>query len=218
MGSSLLAPQIVAYIDRLWTRESPGMKKLREETGEMPNAQMQISAEEGAFLTFLIKALRPMKAIEVGVFTGYSSLITALAMPADGKLIACDVSEEFTNTARRHWAEAGVADKIELRLAPAAETLQKMIDGGESGTYDFVFIDADKGGYATYYEQALKLLRPGGVIAVDNVLWSGRVADPADNDAQTEFIRRFNETLHNDERIDLALAPVGDGLTLALKR
>ncbi len=218
MGNSLLAPALVDYINKTWPRESKILDDLRIETLKMPDAMMQISADEGAFLSLLVKLVKPMKAIEVGVFTGYSSLVTALALPAGGRLIACDVSAEYTSVAERYWSRAGVADRIELRLAPAAETLQMLIDSGASGTFDFMFVDADKPGYPTYYELGLKLLRVGAVIAVDNVLWSGKVADPTVTDEPTEVLRKFNEALHEDERIDLALAPVGDGLTLALKR
>jgi len=218
MGNSLLPPAVVSYIDANWVRESTILAELRAETAVMPNAQMQISAEEGAFISFLIRMMKPERVLEIGVFTGYSSLVTAMALPPYAQLIACDVSEEFTSVARCYWEKAEVTDRIDLRLGPAAETLQKLIDAGESGTFDFAFIDADKPGYSTYYEQALKLLRVGGVIAVDNVLWSGAVADPSDTSDSTKIIREFNEMLHKDERIDLALAPVGDGLTLALKR
>lgn len=218
MGNLLFAPAIVDYIQKNWPRESAILSELRAETMALPEAQMQISADEGAFISLLVKLLRPARTLEVGVFTGYSSLVTALALPDTGQIIACDVSEEFTSVARRFWAKAGVASKIDLRLAPATETLQKLVDDGHSDSFDFAFIDADKPNYPTYYELCLKLLRKGGLIAADNVLWSGKVADPNERDEQTVILRKFNENLHKDDRIDLALAPVGDGLTLALKK
>jgi len=218
MGQSLLSPEIAAYIDRTWVRESPLLAELRAETAAVPKAHMQISAEEGALISLLVKMLNAKKGLEIGVFTGYSSVVTALALPPDGRLIACDVSEEFTSMARRYWDRAGVAEKIDLRIAPAVETLQRLVDDGEAGTFDFAFIDADKPSYPKYFEFALKLVKVGGLIAIDNVLWSGKVADPSVTDEETEVLRALNEKLRGDERIELALAPVGDGLTLALKR
>jgi caffeoyl-CoA O-methyltransferase len=158
------------------------------------------------------------KTLEVGVFTGYSSLCVALALPENGKLVACDVSEEYTGVARRYWQSAGVADKIDLRIAPALETLDELLAAGQAETFDFAFIDADKRNYEGYYERSLQLIRPGGLIAIDNVLWSGRVADPQDQEKNTQALRALNEKLHGDERITLSMVPIADGLTLALKR
>ena len=199
-------------------REPPLLKRLREETAKHPRATMQISPEQGQFMQLLVKLMGARRCIEVGVFTGYSSLCVALALPADGRLLACDVSEEFTAMARRYWKEAGVEAKIELRLAPALETLDARLKAGETASYDCAFIDADKSNYAGYYERILKLLRPGGLILVDNVLWSGAVIDDKDKSEDTSAIRAFNEALRKDERVDLSMLPVGDGLTLALKR
>jgi caffeoyl-CoA O-methyltransferase len=184
----------------------------------MPNAQMQIGPEQGQFMALLVRLIGARRALEVGVFTGYSSLAVAMALPDDGHLLACDVSEEWTAIARRYWRSASMEHKIELVLQPAAETLAARVAAGEAATYDFAFIDADKTNYGTYYERVLELLRPGGLIAIDNTLWSGRVADDGVQDADTRALRRFNDTLHRDERIDLSLVPIGDGLTLARKR
>jgi predicted O-methyltransferase YrrM len=178
---------------------------------------MQIAPEQGQFMTLLLHLLGAEKAIEIGVYTGYSSLCTALALPEHGRLIACDTSEQWTRVARRYWEEAGVAHKIELRLAPAAETLAALLAAQEAGTFDFAFIDADKTGYEQYYEACLKLLRPGGLIAIDNVLWNGDVADPAINDVDTVAIRVFNRKIHADSRVEISLVPIADGLTLARK-
>ena len=179
---------------------------------------MQISPEQGQFMRLLVKALGIRRAIEIGVYTGYSSLSVALAMPEDGRIIACDVSEEWTSIARRYWKEAGVDHKIELRLAPALETLDILIENDLGNSFDFAFIDADKAGYKVYYERTLALLRPGGLIAVDNTLWNGSVADMSNQTEDTIAIRELNELIHADERVDMSQLPVGDGLTLALKR
>lgn len=199
-------------------REHPALARLRAETATHPRVNMQIAPEQGQFMALLVQLMGATRCIEVGVFTGYSSLAMALALPSDGHVVACDVSEEYTAVARRHWAAAGVADKIDLRLAPATETLDALLAQGEAGRYDFAFIDADKEGYAGYYERLLQLLRPGGLVAVDNTLWDGAVADPANHEPDTVAIRAFNERLRDDERIDLSLVPIGDGLTLARKR
>ncbi|MGB6015861.1 MAG: class I SAM-dependent methyltransferase, partial [Nodosilinea sp.] len=191
---------------------------LRHETAQHPMAQMQIAPEQGQFMALLVQLLGVTKALEVGVFTGYSALRVALALPPEGKLVACDVSEEYTAIARRYWQQAGVADKIDLRIAPAADTLTQLIEAGEANSFDFAFIDADKSGYPTYYEQALQLVRPGGLIAVDNVLWSGQVADPAVTDSRTAVLRTFNEAIYNDDRVVSSLVPIADGLTLAMKK
>jgi len=199
-------------------REAPLLKSLRDETAKHPRATMQISPEQGQFMALLARLMGARRCIEVGVFTGYSSLCVALALPADGHILACDVSEEFTAVARRYWKEAGVEARIELKLAPALETLDARLKAGEAGRYDLAFIDADKANYAGYYERILKLLRPGGLVLVDNVLWDGAVIDKTDKTEDTVAIRAFNETLRKDERVTLSMLPVGDGLTLALKR
>jgi caffeoyl-CoA O-methyltransferase len=198
-------------------REPDLLRQLREETTHLPNAIMQIAPEQGQFMALLIKLLGATKTLEVGVFTGYSSLCVALALPENGKLVACDVSEEYTAVARRYWQAAGVVDKIELRIAPALETLDELLATGQAETFDFAFIDADKRNYDGYYERSLQLIRPGGLIAIDNVLWSGRIADPQDQEKNTQALRALNEKLHADERITLSMVPIADGLTLALK-
>jgi len=199
-------------------REHPVLARLREETAHHPRAQMQISPIQGQFMQLLVRLIQARKTLEVGVFTGYSSLAVALALPPDGRVVACDVSEEYTAIARQHWREAGVAEKIDLRLAPALQTLDSLLEAGEAGSFDFAFIDADKVNYLHYYERALELVRPGGLIAIDNVLWGGSVIDPADRDEDTEAIRALNAFLHHDERIDLSMIALADGLTLARKR
>ncbi len=205
------------YLLAVSLREPDVLRRLREETAAHPRAGMQLAPEQGQFLGLLVRLLGATKTLEVGVFTGYSALCVALALPPAGRIVACDINEEWTATARRYWAEAGVAGKIDLRLAPALQTLDRLLDGGEAGTFDFAFIDADKENYAGYYERALRLVRPGGLIAVDNTLWGGRVADPAADDETTRAVRAFNERLRRDDRVTLSLLPLGDGLTLALK-
>ena len=206
------------YLLSVSLREPPIFARLREETAQHPLANMQIAPEQGQFMALLAQLMGVKKCLELGVFTGYSALSVALALPPDGKLIACDVNEEWTSMARRYWQEAGVAHKIALRIAPALETLDKLLANGEAGSFDFVFIDADKENYANYYERSLALVRHGGLIVIDNVLWSGRVADPNEQDMDTVAIRRFNAKLHFDERIALSMLPLADGLTLAYKR
>jgi caffeoyl-CoA O-methyltransferase len=179
---------------------------------------MQIAPEQGQFMALLAQLLGAKKTLEIGVFTGYSSLCVALALPPEGKIVACDVSEEYTATARRYWEVAGVAGKIDLRIAPALQTLDQLLAACEAGTFDFAFIDADKDNYDGYFELSLQLVRTGGLIAIDNVLWGGRVADPQVQDSSTQAIRAFNEKLHRDQRVTLSLVPIADGLTLALKR
>ncbi|MBD1939259.1 class I SAM-dependent methyltransferase [Microcoleus sp. FACHB-68] len=213
-----LSDRIYDYLLSASLREIGILHRLREETANHPYAMMQISPEQGQFMALIVQLLGAKKTLEVGVFTGYSSLTVALALPPDGKIIACDVSEEYTTIARRYWQEAGVAEKIDLKLAPALQTLDNLLAAGEAGTFDFAFIDADKENYDAYYERALQLVRTGGLIAIDNVLWGGRVADPQVQDNSTQAIRRLNEKLHQDERITLSLVPIADGLTLALKR
>ena len=206
------------YLLNVSLREAPILRRLREETSKLPNAGMQIAPEQGQFMALLIKIAGARKVLEIGTYTGYSALAMALALPPDGEIVACDISPEWTAVAARYWAEAGVAGRIDLRLAPALETTASLLEAGEGLTFDFAFIDADKERYGDYYEAALKLLRPGGLIAVDNTLWDGRVAEEAARDADTLAIRAFNEQLKSDPRIDLSLVPIGDGLTLTRKR
>ncbi|RZM74732.1 class I SAM-dependent methyltransferase [Leptolyngbya iicbica] len=213
-----LEPGLYDYLLQVSLREHPVLTELRQVTAQHAMGQMQIAPEQGQFMALLVQLMGVRRALEVGVFTGYSALAVALALPNGGQLIACDVSEEYTAIAQQYWQKAGVANKIDLRLAPATETLQHLIDAGQSNTFDFAFIDADKSNYDTYYEQALQLVRAGGVIAIDNVLWYGRVADATVNDNRTEKIRALNQKLHQDDRIDLSLLPIGDGVTLARKR
>lgn len=205
------------YILDVSLREHPVLAELRAVTRSQPRAGMQISPEQGQFMALLIKLIGARQTLEIGVFTGYSALATALALPPDGRVVACDINAEFTDIGRRHWEKAGVADKIDLRLAPATETLDALIAEGRSGTFDFAFIDADKTSYDTYYERCLQLLRVGGLIAIDNVLWDGEVAHPA-QDADTAALQALNIKLHTDERVDLSLLTIADGLTFARKR
>ena len=207
-----------AYALATWLRDDAVQARLRAETAALPEAGMQISPEQGQLLAWLVRALGVRRALEIGTFTGYSALCVARALPPDGRLLACDVSQPWTAVARRYWQEAGVAGKIDLRLGAALRTLDALLAAGEAASFDFAFIDADKANYAAYYERCLALVRPGGVIAIDNVLWGGRVADPAAGDADTAAIRALNLALRDDPRIDLALVPVADGLTLARKR
>ena len=213
-----LEEQLYQYFRTVAFREPDVLARLREETQRMPAAGMQISPEQGQFMALLVKLIGAKKTLEVGVFTGYSSLAVAQALPEDGRVVACDVSEEWTAIGRRYWQEAGVAHKIDLRLAPGTETLESLMKAGEAGTFDFAFIDADKENYEAYYEYALKLVRPGGLIGIDNTLWSGAVADPSDQDSSTVAIRAVNAKVHADERVDAVLVPIGDGLMLARKR
>jgi predicted O-methyltransferase YrrM len=199
-------------------REHPVLSQLRAETAKLPHAGMQIGADQGQFMALLAKLIGARRCIEVGVFTGYSSLAVALALPDDGRIIACDVSEEWTAIARRHWEKAGVAKKIDLRLGRATATLDQLLAEGGEGRYDFAFIDADKTSYRDYFERCLRLLRANGLIAIDNTLWSGDVADPSNTKPDTVALRELNDALHRDERVDIALLPLGDGVTLARKR
>jgi caffeoyl-CoA O-methyltransferase len=205
------------YIRLISLREPDVLRAQRLSTDDHPQAIMQTAPEQGQFLNLAARLVNAKKAIEIGVFLGYSSTCVALAMPADGKIIACDVSEEYTARARQTWREAGVDGKIDLRIAPALQTLDALIAAGESGTFDFAFIDADKTNYANYYERVLVLLRRGGLMVIDNVLWHGDVIDNAKQDADTQAIRAFNLKLHEDARVSLSLVPLGDGLTLACK-
>ena len=213
-----LDQQLYNYLLSVSLRESDILRKLREETAQHPRAGMQIAPEQGQFMALLIKLSGAKKTLEVGVFTGYSSLCIALVLPPTGQIVACDISEEYTAIARRYWQAAGVANKIDLRLAPAIETLDQLLADGQAETFDFGFIDADKRNYQAYYERSLQLIRPGGLIAIDNVLWSGRIINFEDNDKQTQAIRDFNQYLYQDNRISLSLVPIADGLTLALKK
>jgi predicted O-methyltransferase YrrM len=206
------------YLVKTSVRETDVARRLREETQQLPMAQMQIGPDQGQFLQLLVQLIQAKKTLEVGVFTGYSSLWVAAALPDEGKIVACDVSEEYTAVARRYWKEAGVDHKIDLRLRPALETLDELLAQGGASTFDFAFIDADKSNYDNYYERALQLIRTGGLIAVDNTIWSGRVADPNESDTDTVAIRKLNEKLYRDERVALSMLTVGDGLTLAMKK
>ncbi len=213
-----MTDQLYDYLLSSSLREPDILRRLRDETAPFPHSIMQTAPEQGQFMALLLQIIGAVNTIELGVYTGYSSLWTALALPPRGRIIACDINEEWTSMARRYWEEAGVAEKVDLRLAPAIETLEALLAAGEYGSFDFVFIDADKENYDAYYERSLELLRPGGLIAVDNVLWSGRVADPLASDEATLAIRAFNLKLRDDDRIELSLVPIADGLTLALKR
>ena len=212
-----LTDPVAAYLRDVTMREPEALRRLRESTEDHPHASMQTSPEQGQFLNLLARITGARKTLEVGVFMGYSSTWVALALPADGRIIACDVNEEFTTRARETWRDAGVEAKIDLRIAPALETLDALIAEGRAGSFDLAFIDADKGNYPNYYERALKLVRTGGVIAVDNVLWDGDVADPGNHEPDTEAIRAFNLKLRDDSRIALSIVPLGDGLTVACK-
>ncbi len=214
-----LDAHLAHYIHAHSLREHAAQTALRDATRDHPRAVMQISPEQGQLMAFLVKMLNAKRAIEVGVFTGYSALSVALAMPEDGYLLACDISAEFTNIGKPFWTQAGVASRIDLRIAPAIDTLDACLAGGQAGSYDFAFIDADKPNYDHYYERLLKLIRVGGVIAIDNVLWSGKVADvAAADDVETRALQVLNDKIFRDMRIDMSMLPVGDGLTLAMKR
>lgn len=212
-----LSDALYAYLFDQSVREPDVLRRLREETARDAMARMQIAPEQGQLMQLLVRLMGARRYLEVGVFTGYSSLAVALALPTDGRIVACDVSENWTKVARRYWADAGVTEKIDLRLAPALQTLDGLIAGGASGSFDFAFIDADKTSYRAYYERALTLIRVGGLIAVDNTLWEGRVAEPKVRDDDTQAIRDFNQHLRDDQRVHLCLIPIGDGLSLALK-
>jgi predicted O-methyltransferase YrrM len=209
---------ITDYLLSVSLREAPILRRLREETAGHPQARFQVSPEQGQFMALVIQLLGARRTLEIGVFTGYSALAVAMALPSDGQIIACDINEEFTTVARRYWKEAGVDRKIDLRIRPALETLTELLAQGQRGQFDFAFIDADKTNYDGYYERTLELLRPGGLIMVDNVLWSGRVIDPSDQTPDTVALRAFNKKLHADTRVSLSMIPLGDGITLALKR
>ena len=206
------------YLLRVSSRETGIMRRLREETAVLPRATMQIAPEQAQLLGLLVELIGARRCLEIGTFTGYSTLAVAAALPADGTVVACDISDEWTQIARGYWQEAGVLEKIDLRLAPAADTLQALVADGEAGTFDFALIDADKENYDRYYELCLELLRAGGLVAIDNVLWHGQVIDRRVADDETTAIRKLNSALHGDSRVSLSLVPIGDGMTLARKR
>lgn len=209
-----LSEKLHAYLVKVGVREPEVLRRLRERTAAIPEHGMQIAPEQGAFMSLLVKVMGARNCLEVGTFTGYSSTAVALALPADGRLVCCDVSREWTDIARETWTEAGVGDRVELRLGPALETLDQLLAEGGTRRFDFAFIDADKPNYDGYVERGLRLVRPGGLIAIDNVLWSGRVADSSVDDESTNAIRALNEKLASDERVEIAMVPIGDGLTL----
>ena len=212
-GPINIAPRITDYIVSLGTREAAVQRRLRAVTSRIPMGTMQIGPDQGALMQVLVRLIGARRCLEIGTFTGYSSLAMALALPANGKVVCLDMSEEWTSVARKFWKKAGVSKKITLHLAPALETLKKL-----KGPFDFVFIDADKKNYRSYYERSLKLTRKGGILAIDNTLWHGRVLDRRDQTEDTRAIRDFNKRLKKDRRVDIALVPIGDGLTLAVKR
>lgn len=211
-------PDLYNYFQKISLREPVVLNKLRKETQKLSSAVMQITPEQGQFMSFLIELIGAKKTLDIGTYTGYSALVVALALPANGRVVSCDVDAEVTNRAKLFWQDAGVADKISLKIGKASETLQRLIDQGEKGTFDFSFIDADKNNYDVYYEQSLILLRTGGVIAIDNVFWNGKVADITNNDSATRSIRALNEKILRDDRVTISMIPIGDGLTLAMKR
>jgi len=218
MSRSLLPDAVERYVAQEIARETEVQRRLRAETARMPHGGMQIGADQGALLALVAKLVGARRAIEIGTFTGYSALAVASALPADGKLICCDVSEEWTSVARRYWQEAGLAERIELRLAPATDTLAALLRQSGAETFDLAFIDADKSNYDAYYEACLKLVRRGGAIVLDNMLWSGKVADPAVHDEDTDALRVLNAKIRDDGRVDACLLTVGDGVMLARKR
>ena len=209
-----LTDDLVTYVQRHGVREHPALARLREDTATMPMAQMQIAPEQGAFMALIVKLIGARQIVEIGTFTGYSSTAMALALPPDGRIVCLDVSEEWTSRARAAWEEAGVADRVELRIGPAAESLRQL----EDDSFDLAFIDADKTGYDTYYEECLRIVRPGGLILIDNVLQAGRVVDAGADDDNVRAIRALNEKIATDERVDMTLAPIADGLTMARVR
>ncbi|MCU0566917.1 MAG: class I SAM-dependent methyltransferase [Oculatellaceae cyanobacterium Prado106] len=212
-----LPPSVASYIQAVSLRESDRLQHLRQAAAEHPLGHMQIAPEQGQFIGLLLQLMGAKRVLEIGVFMGYSALAIAQSLPPEGRLIACEINTEYAAIAQQHWQKAGVANQIDLRLAPALETLDDLLATGQAETFDFVLIDADKRNYGEYFERSLQLVRSGGVIAIDNVLWSGRVADPSTQDNRTKRMRQFNETLHHDPRVQLTLVPIGDGLTLARK-
>jgi len=214
----VLTDALYKYLLEVSLREPDVMRRLRQETQKLPRANMQISPEQGQFMALLVELMGAMRCLEIGTFTGYSALAVARALPVDGTLVTCDISTRYTARAKSYWKEAGVADRIDLRIGPAVETLDSLLAEGQAGSFDFAFIDADKANYENYFRRTLDLLRRGGLVCVDNVLWSGAVVDPARDDEDTEAIREFNKALTHDPRVSLSLVPIGDGLTLARKR
>lgn len=213
-----LTPELHDYLVDHSVREPDLLRRLRAETASLAESEMQIAPEQGAFMAMLVRMLGAQQTLEIGVFTGYSSTSVALALPEHGRITACDVSEDYTAVARRYWREAGVSEKIDLRIGDAADTLETLLAEGRGETYDFAFIDADKPSYDTYYEHALQLVRRGGLIVLDNVLRNGRVLDPAPDDASTTAMVALNEKIYDDERVDVTMVPIGDGMTLARRR
>ena len=213
-----LSKELRKYLLDVSVREPDVLKRLREETMKMEYSRMQTSPEQGAFMAFLVELIGAHRTLEIGVFTGYSTLAVALALHEDGQITACDINKEWTDIARRYWEEAGVTHKIDLQIAPAIDTLDSLIADGKGESYDFAFIDADKVNYNGYFERALKLVRSGGIIAIDNVLWGGSVIDEQQQDADTRAIRSLNEKVYRDKRVTISMVPIGDGLTLACKR
>jgi len=214
----VLDEKLYPYLLSVSLREHPALTALREETQHLPGAMMQISPEQGQFMAFLIELMNAKKILELGTFTGYSALVMALSMDEEGRLITCDIDPKSTDVAKRYWQKAKVDEQIELRLAPCLDTLDALIKNNEESTFDFIFIDADKNNYLNYYEYAIKLLRSGGVVAIDNVLWSGRVADKDDHDKATEAIRKLNQRVWEDDRVTISVLPIADGLSLVRKR
>ena|SRR3990167_9629579 len=213
-----LTPALYQYLQEVSLREHPVLKKLRDETSKLPTFNMQISPEQGQFMGLLVELIQAKKTLDIGTYTGYSALAVAFALPDDGKVITCDISADFTDIAKKFWTKANMIHKIDLQLAPALSTLQTLLDQGEGGTFDLAFIDADKNHYLDYYEKSLMLLRQGGLIAIDNVLWGGDVICPEVQDASTRAIRALNQYVFKDERVSISMLSIGDGLTLARKR
>ena len=214
----ILDEKLREYLLNVSVKESEILRELREETAQMEYSAMQISPEQGAFMSFLVELIQAKRTLEIGVFTGYSALVVAMALPEDGIVTACDVSKEWANVGMKYWKKAQVEDKIDLRIAPALKTLDQLLSEGKQGTYDFAFIDADKIEYQGYFDKSLELLRIGGLIAIDNVLWGGSVIDDSIQDSSTKAIRKFNKKLYQDERVSISMVPIGDGLTLACKQ
>ena len=213
-----LPDDVHEYLLQVGVREPPVLLRLREETAALPEANLQIAAEQGAFMALLAELMGARRCLELGTFTGYSALAVALALPADGLMISCDINPEWTNVARRYWTEAGVADRIELRLGPALDTLDGLLADGAADSFDFAFVDAAKTEYPAYYDRLVRLVRPGGVILFDNVFWGGEVANPEVDDPDVRAIRDLNDRLAADERVSIAMVPIADGLTLARRR
>ena len=214
----MLDEKLREYLLSVSVKESEILRELREETAQMEYSEMQISPEQGVFMAFLVELIQAKRTLEIGVYTGYSALAVAMALPEHGTVTACDMNEEWTNIGRKYWKRAGVEDKIVLRIAPALETLDQLLSEGKKGTYDFAFIDADKVEYQGYFDKSLELMRVGGLIAIDNVLWGGSVIDDSIQNLSTQAIREFNKNLNTDSRVSISMVPIGDGLTLARKR